>query len=204
MSDSTHRLSLFPSKPDSPYDQVVNFYDLKIPHIFVNLLQSYSSSWEQRKRTQPPGRRAWCSPADGQRGELIQSHQLHCQNQKQGPSQGRAATPCWGSFPSIPRNSQSGFLKEHRSCILIHTFLSLPGKHTPCGTCPCRFLPRVPKQTQLPMVCASPGRQLGAKSNYTAEPAGWKCQHYLDSCWVSLLELSGQSHQQWAQHPTPS
>lgn len=33
-----HALLLFPSKTDSPYDQVMNFYDLDILHIFVNLL----------------------------------------------------------------------------------------------------------------------------------------------------------------------
>lgn len=33
-----HALLLFPSRRDSPYDQVVNFYDLEILHIFVNLL----------------------------------------------------------------------------------------------------------------------------------------------------------------------
>lgn len=39
---------------------------------------------------------------------------------------GKPATPCWRSSPNIPRTSQSGFLKEHHSCILIHTFLSAP------------------------------------------------------------------------------
>lgn len=33
-----HALLLFPSETDSPYDQVMNFYDLEIFHIFVNLL----------------------------------------------------------------------------------------------------------------------------------------------------------------------
>lgn len=33
-----HALFLFPSKTDSFYDQVTHFYDLKVRHIFVNLL----------------------------------------------------------------------------------------------------------------------------------------------------------------------
>lgn len=42
MSDSTHGpcFVAFSSKTDSPNDQVMNFYDLEILHIFVNLLLS--------------------------------------------------------------------------------------------------------------------------------------------------------------------
>lgn len=54
-----HALSLFPSKTDSPYDQVVSFYDLEIHHIFVNLLQ-----------------RATAPAQSSERGHSLQAHGL--------------------------------------------------------------------------------------------------------------------------------
>lgn len=52
-----HALSFFPSKTDSTYDQVVNFYDLEIDHIFVKLLL----------RATPPAQ-------SSERGHSLQAH----------------------------------------------------------------------------------------------------------------------------------
>lgn len=156
MSDSTHGpcFVAFSSKTDSPNDQVMNFlWPGDTSHFCEPPPKCYSSSSEQCKETQPPGTWAWCSPADGQQGELIQSQQLHCQEPEIVPFSGRPATPCWGSSPNIPRTSQSGFLKEHHSCILIHTFLSPQGRHTSHGVFHSRF---------LPMGCAFPKKPTGS------------------------------------------
>jgi len=67
----SHVLSLFCSKTYSLYDQIIHFYDLKVHHIFVNLLTRATPpahGGERGDRLQ--ARRAWCSPADGQQGDL--------------------------------------------------------------------------------------------------------------------------------------
>ena len=67
-----HALSLFPSKTDSLYDQVIHFYDLKVRRIFVNLLvRAIPPVHSSERGDRLQARRAWCSPADGQQGELI-------------------------------------------------------------------------------------------------------------------------------------